>query len=83
MTLAVKSAKVQNVNCSEENQYVINGNLQRAAGLVRGGREPMSEYLSEQRSGTRARRTVGNVGYARYSVRGVLALYEAANVSLR
>ena len=50
---------------------------------VRDGREPMSEYLSEQRSGTRARRTVGNVGYARYSVRGVLALYEAVNVSLR
>ena len=43
----------------------------------------MTEYLSEQRSGTRDRRKVGNVGYARYSVRGVLALYEAANVSLR
>ena len=83
MTLVVKSAKVQNVNCDEENQYVINGNLQRAAVMVRGGREPMTEYLSEQRSGTRERRKVGNVGYARYSVRSVLALYEAANVSLR
>jgi len=38
----------------------------------------MLEYLSEQRSGTRGRRTVGNVGYARYRVRSVLALYEAA-----
>ena len=43
----------------------------------------MTEYLSEQRSGTRVRRKVGNVGYARYSVRSVFALYEAANVSLR
>ena len=81
MTLAVKSVKVHYVNCSEENQYDINGDLQRAAGLVRGGREPISEYLSEQHSGTRVRRTVGNVGYARYSVRGVFALYEAVNAS--